>query len=362
MRFPAFRVLLAGGLALAGVLSLSIPSQAVSVCQKKNRIKLRADGCKAKEAELGSVAFQGEDPEPNPGEIELSGTWQAFERIPGDDSKLSDFEVDVEVLILAEDGNGRIHQSHGAAGVVSCTDFVYARGGDLVIDTSGDGEDAAIWTHELASGVLSLSDASNASASFSLANAVDPSLDCLPLTELRRLENLPEPRGSSGLAFDGSLLYYLGQDDLVHPIAAFGGDELPGSDLGSFDYVHADGGASLWGHCACGGSPEAVRTTLGGDVLNDVNVEELLGENFSVDTIASDPGTGRIWVTDENRLVEIDGNTQGGAVLSNRAFETGFLEAMAFDGTHFWVLTGNGGIAKIEFQTLESEGSFANPD
>ena len=374
MRFPAPRVLLAGGLALAGVLSLSIPSQAVSVCQKKNRIKLRFEGCKAKETELGTVAFQdGElppapnpdpdpdpQPDPQPPTVDLSGFWRAFEQKPADDSQLSRPGREIELLDLREDGRGRIHQSDVGTGLVRCTDLVYTRGDEFVVDQSGEGEDTSVWMHELAGDELRLEDAAGASATFARRAGVDPEVECRALVEQRRFEGLP-PANRTGLAFDGSLLYY-NADNLVQPVAAFGGELLEPTDISSFRFIHADGGGALWGECGCGAREDVARTTLAGVQLNAVDIEALLGiSSFRTNAIASDPATERLWVQGSGRLVEIDTSTTGGALLSERPFETS-LTGMAFDGTDLWIATSREAIGRYDLEEGRVVESFDVPD
>jgi hypothetical protein len=185
--------------AATGLAVLALAAQgagAAVVCQKGKRIKLRAEACKASETQIGSIG--GGDP---------TGIWEfqsgTLFDVTGQDPRF---------LVLNGDGSGRLHLSGGDGGVITCGSFSYARGANaaLTMDLESIGYlGTRVYPFALdGTAGLDLTDAGGRAASFTRATAVDPAADCGTLVQTGLFTGLPLPEFFSGLAFDGTSLWY----------------------------------------------------------------------------------------------------------------------------------------------------------
>src|SRR5262245_53283243 len=97
-------------------LSVSIPltAQAVSICQKGSKLKLRAGACKGKETTLTRL---GDD---------LSGIWERRDGVALMDSQ----RFVPTFLTLNADGSGRLNRRQESTNLLRCPTLRYARGID----------------------------------------------------------------------------------------------------------------------------------------------------------------------------------------------------------------------------------------
>ena len=334
--------------ALLGAMALALPAQGVSICQKKNRLKLRAAECKTKETFVGVLEFEEEPPPAAPG---LPGIWRAIAEETGTSTRLASRDRIVEQLELREDGTGSIHHANPDSALIRCTDFYYSGPVDLVIDRDGEEESTVVWATDLDGDALSVRDAVGNRVDFERSNESDPPASCTPLVEVARFEELPDPHTLTGLVFEGGFLYYRSAEPTdvqeVDPTTGALGTPL---DLGSFEFVHAADPGALWAHSGSGGSREAVKTSLAGLELDRINIEEVVGERFGIDAMASDPPNGRIWAASRDRIVQVAPGPD--TILSSEAFAHE-LEGMVFSEGEIWFVTQGNEIGRMDTETLE---------
>jgi hypothetical protein len=310
-------------------------ASAVVGCQTaRGKVKLRPEACKPGKERL---AFDlGGDP---------TGVWRWTSGPP------LPFTADtfLEYVVLAQDGSGRVHFRQRAAGTLDCRSLNYARSSSaaLTLDIANRGE-AQVWRGRLTgSDVLELADASGGSTRLERASAIDAAFECVELAETARLDGLPAPSFSTGLAFDGTQLWYTVLDEeKLQPVDPGTGVAGAALDIGpTFNEVHAMQGADFWTHCNCGGSHEAVRVTPAGALVDEVTPGPGLGDSISISAIARDEIGAVLWLHGDRdldhvpRLLQIRSEPEPDELISG--VDVGFfVHALTWDGTALWGLSG----------------------
>jgi hypothetical protein len=295
------------------------------------RLKLRPEACKPGKER---VAFDtGGDP---------TGVWRWTSGPPLAGTP----DTFTEYLVLAQDGSGRVHRRQRSAGTLDCRPLSYARSlsATLTLDAHG-AEGAELWRGRLnGPDALELADATGATR-FERASAVDAAFECVELAETRRFSGLPAPSYFTGLAFDGTLLWYTSVDGvLVQPVDPGTGIAGTALDLGAtFNEVHAAQGGDFWTHCACGGSPENWRVTAAGALVDEVEPGPGLGGELSIGAIARDEIGAVLWLYGYSyedavrRLLQVRSDPEPDELAAS--LEVSFyVHALTWDGAALWGL------------------------
>lgn len=343
LRFPIVLALLAAAL-------LGEAAGAAVVCQKGKKVKLRADACRQKETRIATVG--GADP---------TGIWEPTS------GTLFDVEgLRPELLVLNADGTGRLNLAGGQGLIRTCALLTHARDGNgsLVVDDYGIALYARVYRFELeGDDVLRLSDAVGQTATFERLAAVDPNRDCGSLAQTSLVTGLPRPDQSSGLAFDGTHLWYT-EDDAERLLAI---DPESGALAESlaipYRYVHATQGADFWAH---GRNSFALRVTRPGADVDEVGTEQELGDQVSVDAIAFRGATGTLWIHGWNdqhgRLLEVNAAAEPDALLKGFDLDAS-VTGMTFAGSTLYAIhVGGQSVMRIDPATGVVTGTFLIPD
>jgi hypothetical protein len=298
------------------------------------KLKLRPEVCKAGKE---SVAFDaGADP---------AGVWRwtSGPPLPGTPDTFT------EALVLAQDGSGRLHHRERAAGTLDCRPLNYARSlsAALTLDAHESDEAQVLRGRLTGPDALELTDAGGEVTRFERAAAVDPAFECVELAETRRFTGLPAPNYFSGLAFDGTQLWYTSLDGtLVQQVDPATGAAGTALDLGApFDEVHAVQGGDFWTHCACGGITETWRVTPAGAFVDEVKPGAGLGGEISLGAIARDEIGALLWLfgySYENgryRLLSVRSDPEPDELAA--AVDVAFyVQSITWDGSALWGLRG----------------------
>lgn len=330
------------GALLAGLLLLAIPVEGFSapICQKKNKIKIRATECKKKEVQISSLA---ESP---------LGIW---EHVAGGSLLSDDTSAEPTFLTFGPDGRGRMNLQNPDTGELDCSDFAFSLDSGIQVDSRSLFEGVAIWTSEVdETGQLTLTDARGNRSSFTPVTEVDPAAKCLTLTESQRFEGLPRPTSFTDLVFDGTSLFYTEDDtDEVQRIDPASG--AVGSPIvlpGQFEMVQAVQGGDFWTHCRCGNVTDAKRVSQAGVEIDNVNTTNDLGEFLSIRTMAYDDAAGVLTLVGFNfdlgqqRMLRVDSDSEPDALLSAIEFNV-FVNGLTFDGLSLWGIT-NDSVLQID--------------
>ena len=280
-----------------------------------------------------------------------------------------------ESLVLNEDGTGSLNLRQPDSGVLTCGDLLHTRGDvALLLDLSRLRFDSRIVLFgQPDASTLQLRDVAGDTATFTRATAVGA--QCGTFTVNARFDGLPvEPDSRSGLAFDGTSLWY--EEDntgLVFPVnPATGVLGLP-VDLGvasQFTHVHAMQGTDFWVHCGCGNNQSIQRRTAAGAVVDTVNTEVDLSEFVAVDAVAFDAAGGVLYVhgfsfdLGVSRLLRVNSNAEPDVLLGAVDFPASLI-SMTFDGASLWAILGfppQQVIARIDVNTARATATFAAPD
>jgi hypothetical protein len=240
-----------------------------------------------------------------------------------------------------------VHRRQRSAGTLDCRDLAYARSlsGSLTVDAYGAG--AEVWQGRVAGpDALELTDASGALTRFERASAVEAAFECVELPETRRFTGLPKPNYWTGLAYDGTSLWYEAEAGGVYPVdPATGNVGTPASLVAPFTHVHAVQGGDFWTHCACGGSREAWRVTAAGVFVDEVRPGSDFGSELSVDAIARDDVGAALWLygysyeAQTRRLLQVQSDLEPDVLLAS--VDVGFyVRALTWDGSALFGLQG----------------------
>ena len=302
----------------------------------------------------------------------LSGVWHYSE---GPLFESSGFVP--EFIVLNQDGTGRMNLQTPQTKVLACGSFVYSRGmtPTLTIDLSGFsiGNGVQVFPYELeGENTLRLTDHTGEMTTFNRVEEVDPAFECGIVSKDSQFDNLPEPDGFTGLAYDGTSLWYEENNTrMIYPVNPLtGATGAPVSLSGSqFSHVHAMQGDNFWAHCGCGGSQEAQRRTMADMEVDEVDTGTDLGDEISIRGIAYDETGNVLWLQgfsfDEGirKLLKVNSNLEPDVLISSVELNIS-LSSMAWDGTHLWGLASSFPqvIVKINPNTAQSIGTFSIPD
>jgi hypothetical protein len=298
------------------------------------KLTVRSEACKPGKE---SVAFDtGSDP---------TGVWRwtSGPPLPGTPDTFTEY------VVFARDGSGRLHRRQRSAGTLDCRPLNYARSLSAALTLEAYGASGAeVWRGRLTGpDALELSDASGALTLFERASAVDAAFECVELAETRRFTGLPAPSSFTGLAFDGTLLWYTASDGvLVQPVDPETGVAGTALDIGpTFNEVHAMQGADFWTHCACGGSPETWRVSPAGALLDEVKPGPGLGVELSFGAIARDEIGALLWLygysfeDQRYHLLSVRSDPEPDELAAS--LEVGFdVRAITWDGSALWGVQG----------------------
>jgi hypothetical protein len=335
---------------LLGALA-AVPAEAAVLCEKGNRVKLRAEACKPKEAQVGDL---GADP---------SGTWR-HDAGP----LLDETGSRPEFLVFNPDGSGRVNLFDADTGILRCDPLRHVRGLTATVAVEFFEQTRVLRQALDTPDVLRVTESDGGATLFDRATEIDPAFECGTLTVGDRFEGLPRPAGFTGLAFDGSSLWYEEEDTaLVHPVDPATGSTGTPLDLGAsqFTHVHAMQGSDFWTHCGCGGSQEASRRTSAGAEVDLVETEPL-GRDLRVRAIAYDPVGNVLWLHGQDRtggpsrFLKVNSDAEPDVLLAEPVFDV-FMSGLSWDGAALWGVA-DSSLVRIDPDTAQATASFHIPD
>ena len=178
---------------------------------------------------------------------------------------------------------------------------------------------------------------------------------------------LPAPSYFTGLAFDGTLLWYTAYDGaLVQPVDPATGC-CTAIDIGpAFNEVHAVQGGDFWTHCACGNVGETWRVTAAGAFVDEVRPGGDFGAPLSLSAIARDDVGAVLWLygysyeAETRRLLQVQSDLEPDALLAS--VDVGFyVQSRTWDGSALWGLQG-AKLYRIDPLTGLVTATYALPD
>lgn len=355
------------GWALAAALALPALAPASAgaavVCQKGKQVKLRPDACKARETQ--AVDF-GRDP---------SGIWE-YTGSEGRGGSIGtpflDTGLTPRFLTLETDGRARVNLENERSGALLCAEFPWARGASPAITldlTRVQFQSTRVLRTALPTDdELRLTDNLGVTLVFSRASTVPADAQCGTLVEQQRFTGLPRPSSLSGLAYDGTSLWYSDQNAATaYPVDPATGAVGTSVDVG-FGFVHAAQAGDFWTHCWCGSNDEAKRVSPGGSTVDTVTATEL-EESINIRALAFDAAAGALWISGrsnesgEGRLARAITDGEPDVLQMSGPFATS-LAALAFDGSVLWGLTEDSPRSVVRIHPLNgnADASFMVPD
>jgi hypothetical protein len=336
-------------------LVLAAGAGAVVVCQKKKKkkkITLRPEVCKKKEVQIASL---GDDP---------TGIWRYTTGGSEDGSVLSgETGSKPEFITFNADGTGRLNLVDPDTNVLTCGGLMFSRGSALTVDVSQFFFTTAVWLHDVDGDVLSLSDAGGNVSTFGRAPEVASEFECKPFAENARFDGLPEPEFFTGLAFDGTSLWYEEENTgMIQQVDPATGTLGSPADLAfsQFSHVHAIQAGDFWTHCGCGNSEDAQRRTMAGADVDTVNTRTDLADQISIRAIAYDEAGGMLMLhgfsfdTGVSRLLQVNSDAEPDVLISGADLDVR-LEGMSFDGADLWGITGSFPQAVVQIDPIAAQ-------
>lgn len=312
----------------------------------------------------------------------LAGVWQ----VDGDERDLLGYfagfkhsegrTISTEYLVLEGDGSARILFRDVELNIVDAMETAFAPVGDgaFVLDEQGNvnANRLQLMRYELISDdELEITTVDGRKLTFVRRPDVQP--DSVPTILAQAAAHaIPErePDYSGGLANDGAMLWFTDDNDSkaypVDPATAAVGSPITFAT--EWKYVQAAQGDDFWLKSRGANHHTAQRRTRADALVDDVNLNDLTGQGWYIESIAATTGSPLTWIYatgDAERtrmLFAIDTDAEPDVVVMSSAFAP-YVETMVWDGRHLYVLTElvNSLIVKFDPASLKSIETFILP-
>ena len=275
-------------------------------------------------------------------------------------------------LAIDDDSGGSLHLRTLATGIVTCSPLVYGLpADDQMLLSIGGGNLYAVARPD--AGSLVLTDAAGHAAIFARVAAPPDSMLCSSLQIVRRFDLSLDIEGRTGLAYDGTHLWFTGrsaQTVIAVDPASGAVASLRRITVADAPLVHAAQGADLWRICGCQpdapGAGKALRVAPDETIADKVDVRMLGGSAWVPMpwSMAHAPGSGSLWVYGPGRwpfdLLEIDARADPDVLL--REIRLGFrADAMCWRGSELLAVTDNR-VVRIDGSTFRVLRTYDSPD
>lgn len=265
------------------------------------------------------------------------------------------------------EGTVRVFGADPTSGVQACPQALYARAaeGSLLLSSTNvfsgtrvllvafDGADA-----------LALTDESGIVQSFERVAEVASDAVCGALTVHEDHVFDLSPSNWSNLLFDGTNVLLPTYEKEFYPITNLAtGSYGVALDYGStYANLLTTQGTDGWGHCACGGDNEVVRTALGGAQVDMVSSTDL-GVEISVKAAAWDQTnlwiTGHDYPNNVDMLLQVDAASEPDVLVSQTPLFV-YFEQMVAGGDGLYGLT-QSGIVRLDTTTGKAAATWSLP-
>ena len=179
------------------------------------------------------------------------------------------------------------------------------------------------------------------------------------------------PSSFSGLAFDGSMLWFTDKADTtkLFPINSSTGTlgtAVILSNVGGFSKLKEIQGGDFWVICACGGSISIERRTTADVLVDQIDVPTDLGPNISIDAAAYDPTARVLWIygtdrdDDLGRILKIDSDAEPDVLLDVSVVAVS-VKDITWDGTFLWALASGQTIVQLSVDPIRIVATYQSP-
>lgn len=331
---------------------------------------------------LGTAGCEtGVDPNPlpNPGDPadpgagvgdpigpDLAGVWRR------ESGRLFSFaEEQLEYLVLDEDGSIRASVRNQSTNILECRNGLYARVTDDAMVMSFD---AGPNVQSIAGSGLMLFEMPDADTLYLMdrdemttfvreAEWPEVSQCKQPVVEQIFEDLAVRPSFDSGLAYDGTSLWFRDDFGMIYPIDPESGELGMPVNLTRSENVQAAQADDFWGVCQCGAGLVERRTKQ--DVLVDYVTETELGVDFRAQSAAFDKTGKVLWIFGQEGVerrrgfLKVDAeplDPMPNELLEHVEFDT-HLNGIAANGAFLWAIY-HRSIVKIDTQTYQSVATY----
>lgn len=321
----------------------------------------QGDGIVGPQGPQGAEGPQGPT---GPGYVapQLAGVWRIEKPLV---LAAVDFEIaDVPGYIeLLDDGSGTLHVLEPLSEIALCQPLTYTVFNDaLLLELDYWPQVLSYEVQDAATVKLTASDRST--TQLTRVDAVPEALRCGTLEVVARHETLEhQPYWASGLAYDGTYLWYTSDDHWSNGLALDTAETKQRVQMANQAYVHATQGDDFWTTCACGGD-DIRRWNRAKQEQDQIKVEDDFG--VSPQAIAYDAQSGDLYVSGYNYTARTSllqrYDASGEPDLKLAEVPLVWARALSFDAGVLWILGENGYVARIDPATGKSLGSYSSLD
>ncbi|MCA9243913.1 MAG: thrombospondin type 3 repeat-containing protein [Phycisphaerales bacterium] len=300
----------------------------------------------------------------------LVGAWQV------DSGSLLDYTLEFDLAYVQLDGNGVItlFTLDADLAIPNRLPGFYAATGSVIIAVVPDVSNTpfVIKFAQTGADALQCTDKSGDTGQLSRIAAIPANAAPAALTVVNEFSGLLTPNGTTGLAHDGTSLWYerSGAAELVpvNPTTGVAGMAIDFSNS-QFTHVFSAQGGDLWVQCYCGGNEDAQRRTVGDALVDEVRTDTDLSSQISVQSIAYDTTASTLYLFGYSyadavyRLLAADSDAEPDTLISARDFAVSIADFVAHDGS-MWAIVDSGDaptLAQFSLATLAVEAAYELP-
>ena len=293
-------------------------------------------------------------------QFELNGVWQIESP-----ALIEPFGYNpTEFVEFREDGTATYHGRDPATEFVSCATASFVDLGSAIVTTFlSEGGSASLSLYDFEDkDTLVLTDAFLQDHTFKRVAAVADALQCGSIEVVKRTEALESPTYATGLAFDGTLLWYTNEADVTRSLNPETGQYVNMIAFSDARFVHAVDGPDFWLDCFCGGD-EVQKRSAANVLLDRIKVEDDFG--VSPDAVARDALSGEILISGSRRdtrqevLLRINVAVTPQQLIAEVPIYDG--QALSMDNGRLWAYTFPNFVSEIDIATGKSLKTYVLP-
>lgn len=324
------------------------------------------------------------DPTPSPGQpnppekpVDVPRVTGVWERTNGNFLDYETFGRDLEYLVFSDTGVVTVIVREPESNILMCFESLFSRLSDdaLFISNGGSqtegirGSQIVFFSMADDDSLELIDDTRGTLTTFRRAAELPEESQCGTLIETGRFDGYPEPHYATGLAFDGTSLFYTADSNDILPIdPTTGAVGTPITLATGSRFVQAVQSDDFWLNCYCSTAEFIKRRTRAGTDVDIVTSAEL-GMEFFAKAAAFDESEKILYVLGEDEsagrastILKVNAESEPDVLLD--AAPLGYFNidaATMHDGALFAVLGYPQQIVQIDPATLKAVKSFAIP-
>jgi hypothetical protein len=193
------------------------------------------------------------------------------------------------------------------------------------------------------------------------AAEIPEQFQCLPLTPVHTYTGLPRPHERTGMAYDGSRLWYTTDASVLQAIDP--ADGTPGeTHVLTTPLVHAYQGGAFWVISGSGAMEQAEHRRLDNTLLDEIDTRVDLGEANRIEVLAWESRDNVLWVHGSlpdhsaDRFLRVACLGEPDELLGVDEFDVA-ISAMSWHGRELWAIV-SGMVVQLDMTALRGEVTY----